>query len=294
MGLHRGNTSQDVFGDSAYRSAANEATLKARGFRSRIHARATRGRPLSKAKAAANRAKSHIRARVLNVCSARRRARRAAASCAPSRSCERASRSACKTLSTTFAAWRRTSGWLLHKGGISPPRSREHAGRNLQAPDQRSLSTKADLAPRWLTAALEIQLIEVFGRPILRSTRLTSDPGLSKSRDPGRCLLSGRGLRIGRFLGRSTEAFGNRHKDVAAGLGADLNELPPVIDRGAQVLLRELSLGEDQFLKRLGIDDAFGRIETFLGRNLREFQHFVVEGEDPVGESFCLTYSEHR
>ena len=37
--LHRGNTSKDVFGDSAYRSAATEATLKARGFRSRIRAR---------------------------------------------------------------------------------------------------------------------------------------------------------------------------------------------------------------------------------------------------------------
>ena len=62
--LHRGNTSKDVFGDSAYRSAATEATLKARGFRSRIHVRAARGHPLSKAKAAANRAKSRIRARI--------------------------------------------------------------------------------------------------------------------------------------------------------------------------------------------------------------------------------------
>ena len=37
--LHQGNTSHDVFGDSAYRSAANEATLKGQGFRSRIRAR---------------------------------------------------------------------------------------------------------------------------------------------------------------------------------------------------------------------------------------------------------------
>jgi IS5 family transposase len=65
--LHQGNTSQDVFGDSAYRSAANEATLKERGFRSRIHVRAARGHPLSKAKAAANRAKSRIRARIEHV-----------------------------------------------------------------------------------------------------------------------------------------------------------------------------------------------------------------------------------
>jgi IS5 family transposase len=65
--LRRDNTSQDVFGDSAYRSAANEATLKGRGFRSRIHVRAARGHPLSKAKAAANRAKSRIRARIEHV-----------------------------------------------------------------------------------------------------------------------------------------------------------------------------------------------------------------------------------
>src|SRR5262249_32996188 len=40
--LNRGNTSQDVFADSAYRSAEIEATLKARGFNSRIHVRAAR------------------------------------------------------------------------------------------------------------------------------------------------------------------------------------------------------------------------------------------------------------
>jgi len=65
--LCRGNTSRDVFGDSAYRSAAAEARLKAQGFRSRIHVRATRGHPLSKAKAAANRTKSRIRARIEHV-----------------------------------------------------------------------------------------------------------------------------------------------------------------------------------------------------------------------------------
>ena len=37
--LRRGNTSRDVFGDSAYRSAAAEAQLKAQGFHSRIRAR---------------------------------------------------------------------------------------------------------------------------------------------------------------------------------------------------------------------------------------------------------------
>ena len=65
--LHRGNTSQDVFGDSAYRSAANEATLKGRGLRSRIHVRAARGHPLSTVQAAANRVKSRIRERIEHV-----------------------------------------------------------------------------------------------------------------------------------------------------------------------------------------------------------------------------------
>ena len=65
--LRQGNTSQEVFGDSAYRSAANEATLTGRGFRSRIHVRAARDHPLSKAKAAANRTKSRIRARIEHV-----------------------------------------------------------------------------------------------------------------------------------------------------------------------------------------------------------------------------------
>src|ERR1700710_2492627 len=47
--LTEGNTSTDVFADSAYRSAETEAKLKARGFRSRIYRRANRNRPLSAA-----------------------------------------------------------------------------------------------------------------------------------------------------------------------------------------------------------------------------------------------------
>jgi IS5 family transposase len=65
--LDEANTSKDVFGDSAYRSAAAEEKLAARGLRSRICVRGTRGHPLSKAKAAANRAKSRIRARIEHV-----------------------------------------------------------------------------------------------------------------------------------------------------------------------------------------------------------------------------------
>ena len=65
--LNKGNTSRDVFADSAYRSAETEARLKARGFRSRIHVRATRSHPLSQAEEEANRKKSRVRARIEHV-----------------------------------------------------------------------------------------------------------------------------------------------------------------------------------------------------------------------------------
>jgi hypothetical protein len=65
--LDKSNSGKDVFADSAYRSAEAEEKLAARGFRSRICVRGARARPLSKAKAAANRAKSRIRARIEHV-----------------------------------------------------------------------------------------------------------------------------------------------------------------------------------------------------------------------------------
>ena len=65
--LIKGNTSRDVFADSAYRSAETEAKLKDDGFRSRIHRRASRNHPLSDAQTRANRAKSRIRARIEHV-----------------------------------------------------------------------------------------------------------------------------------------------------------------------------------------------------------------------------------
>jgi IS5 family transposase len=65
--LSKSNTSVEVYADSAYRSAATEARLKARGFKSRIHVRAGRNRPLSQAQEAANRKKSKIRARIEHV-----------------------------------------------------------------------------------------------------------------------------------------------------------------------------------------------------------------------------------
>jgi IS5 family transposase len=65
--LSKANTSVEVYADSAYRSAATEAKLKAHGFKSRIHVRAGRNRPLSPAEEAANRKKSKIRARIEHV-----------------------------------------------------------------------------------------------------------------------------------------------------------------------------------------------------------------------------------
>ena len=65
--LNQGNTSADVYGDSAYRSAETEAKLNSRGFRSRIHRRASRNHPLSKAQENANRRKSRVRARIEHV-----------------------------------------------------------------------------------------------------------------------------------------------------------------------------------------------------------------------------------
>ena len=65
--LNKGNTSSEVYADSAYRSAETEWTLKARGFRSRIHKRGRRNRPLSKAETAANTMRSKVRARVEHV-----------------------------------------------------------------------------------------------------------------------------------------------------------------------------------------------------------------------------------
>jgi transposase, IS5 family len=65
--LSTGNTSSDVYADSAYRSAETEQKLKARGFRSRIHKRGRRNRPLTEAETEANYRKSQVRARIEHV-----------------------------------------------------------------------------------------------------------------------------------------------------------------------------------------------------------------------------------
>ena len=65
--LNTANTSQNVYADSAYRSAETEAKLDERGFKSRIHNRASRNHPLSNAQVEANRKKSKVRARIEHV-----------------------------------------------------------------------------------------------------------------------------------------------------------------------------------------------------------------------------------
>jgi IS5 family transposase len=65
--LNNGNTSSEVYADSAYRSTETERKLKARGFRSRIHKRGRRNRPLSDAETEANSRKSKVRARIEHV-----------------------------------------------------------------------------------------------------------------------------------------------------------------------------------------------------------------------------------
>ena len=65
--LDKSNTSNEVWADSAYRSAETEAKLKERGFKSRIHRRAGRNRSLSQRQQAANTTRARVRARVEHV-----------------------------------------------------------------------------------------------------------------------------------------------------------------------------------------------------------------------------------
>ena len=61
------NTSCDFYGDSAYRSRETEKDLSREGYRSRIHRKGARGRPLSEREKQGNKTKSKIRARVEHV-----------------------------------------------------------------------------------------------------------------------------------------------------------------------------------------------------------------------------------
>ena len=61
------NTSKDVWADSAYRSEDHELTLSAMGYRSHVHKKGKRNKPLSERDKKANKRKSTIRARVEHV-----------------------------------------------------------------------------------------------------------------------------------------------------------------------------------------------------------------------------------
>ena len=65
--LDKTNTASGVWADTAYRSAANEAFMERNGFRSHVHRRKPKGRPMPGAIRHANAAKSKIRARVEHV-----------------------------------------------------------------------------------------------------------------------------------------------------------------------------------------------------------------------------------
>lgn len=65
--LDESNTSADVWADSAYRSEAKEATLKEQGWRSHIHRKGQKGKPLNARAQEANRKRSKVRARVEHV-----------------------------------------------------------------------------------------------------------------------------------------------------------------------------------------------------------------------------------
>jgi IS5 family transposase len=65
--LDEHNGSADVWADSAYRSAEREAELRQARYRSHIHRKGTRGRPLNAREQEANRKRSSVRARVEHV-----------------------------------------------------------------------------------------------------------------------------------------------------------------------------------------------------------------------------------
>jgi len=65
--LDDSNTSKDMYGDSAYRSAAISSLLENQGYRDRIHRKGYRDHPLSEISKRANKKRSRIRARVEHV-----------------------------------------------------------------------------------------------------------------------------------------------------------------------------------------------------------------------------------
>jgi transposase, IS5 family len=79
--LDRQNTASDIWADTAYRSAKNEAMLARRGFVSRTHRKKPPGRPMPERMRMANAQKSKVGSVVASTCS-RIRKDRWASSCA--------------------------------------------------------------------------------------------------------------------------------------------------------------------------------------------------------------------
>jgi IS5 family transposase len=65
--LDNGNASRAVWGDSAFRSAEIETKLKAKGYRSHIHRKGVRGKPLTAWEKQGNKTRSKTRCRVEHV-----------------------------------------------------------------------------------------------------------------------------------------------------------------------------------------------------------------------------------
>ena len=65
--LDEGNSSKDVWADSAYRSEAQEARLQAQGYRSHIQRKGTRNQPLTAREKQGNRTRAKVRCQVEHV-----------------------------------------------------------------------------------------------------------------------------------------------------------------------------------------------------------------------------------
>ena len=65
--LDEDNSNKEVYADSAYRSEEAEAFLKEQGYRSKIHRKGKRNKPLTKREPQGNRTKSQVRVRVEHI-----------------------------------------------------------------------------------------------------------------------------------------------------------------------------------------------------------------------------------
>ncbi len=65
--IQTANTGRQVWADTAYRSAQNDAWLEAQGLKSEVHRKKPRGRPMSKRISKANARKSAVRAKIAHV-----------------------------------------------------------------------------------------------------------------------------------------------------------------------------------------------------------------------------------